>query len=172
MSRSSFALTLSALLTLFAWIGCAGAADKSAASVFLKGMAEVCAPWQDGAERKALYASLKADGWNVDLLPTLQGPWGSARFQPKSSDEKRGCNAMLSLVGEKEKAGATKAVLDWVARTYPKMPMTNQSKPVQLTSGPVRAWTWADEATTITFYVADTVSDATAPHLVLSIKPR
>jgi hypothetical protein len=39
MSRSSFALTLSALLTLFAWIGSAGAADKSAASVFLKGMA-------------------------------------------------------------------------------------------------------------------------------------
>ncbi|MBI1407499.1 MAG: hypothetical protein GC145_15415 [Caulobacter sp.] len=172
MARFTSALTLSVVLGLSAGAVRAGAAEPSAAAVFSRGMSEVCAPWQEGAEQKALYRSLKGNGWNVDLLPRMEGAWGSAQFQPRRYDEKRGCNAMLTLSSESEKAGATRAALDWVARKYPQIPMTNQNKPVQIASGPVHAWTWVGETTTITFYVADKVAGVEGPHVVLSIKPR
>jgi len=172
MSRTAVALSLSAVMLLSGGVAGAEAAEPSAASVFLRGMKEVCAPWQAGAEQGGLYKALQADGWNVDLLPKMQGPWGSARFQPSRNGEMRGCGAILVLSGEQGRAGTTRAVLDWVARTYPTMTMTNQNKPVPLKSGPARAWTWAGETMTITFYVVDSITAETAPHVVLSIKPR
>lgn len=179
MRRSTLAGALSALL-MFGAAGAVAAADKApakavektAAGALSRGLTQVCDPWRAGAERKALEASLKAGGWDLLVVPSLEGPWGSALFKMAQAGPKRGCSAFVTLTREGETEAATKAALAWVARAYPKTPMTNQNKPIQLETGPVHAWTWVDETTTITFYTADKVVGVAGPHVVLSIQPR
>lgn len=82
------------------------AADDAALN-FTKALSAACQPWMEGADRKTLGATLKADGWDVtaDVIFVKNGAWGRVQ-------------ATLQEPKSEAKPAADNWMKQWVDKTY------------------------------------------------------
>lgn len=120
---------------------------------FAEALSAACQPWMEGAERKALSAILKADGWNAieNALFTKSGEWGrvTIALQQPSGETKPEANNPMKDWYEKTYGSSDKAAASPVKRTC-RVTFNSANEP----------WTLAPAVTATSAWVASTFPKA------------